>query len=60
VTSRADEYRRRAQQCIEISGSVTTPGAKVVLLEMAQHWMRLAEQQDRPVQQQQQLPPDLT
>jgi len=61
--SRADEYRRRAQQCLEMARTFGDRDARVTLAHMAQAWLRLAdttapEQKKRPiVQQQQQVQP---
>lgn len=43
VASRADEYRRRAQQCLETAGAFRDPEARVALSHMAQAWLRLAD-----------------
>jgi len=61
VASRADEYRRRAQQCLEMARTFGDQGARVTLAHMA--WLRVADNcQDakkvRPaMQQQQQIQP---
>ena len=61
--SRADEYRRRAQQCLEMARRFGDRDARVTLAHMAQDWLRLADScQDakkvRPaMQQQQQIQP---
>jgi hypothetical protein len=63
VASRADEYRRRAQQCLVMARTFGDHDARIILSYMAEAWLRLAdlaapEQQRRPiVQQQQQLQP---
>jgi len=63
VASRADEYRRRAQQCLEMARTFGDHGARVTLAHMAQAWLRVADNcQDakkvRPaMQQQQQIQP---
>ena len=44
--SRADEYRRLAQECLTIARAVTTEEAKFALIEMARVRARLAEDQD--------------
>jgi len=60
---RADEYRRRAQQCLEMAGTFRERKARIALSYMADAWLRLADRyQDdneiRPTfQQQQQLQP---
>src|SRR5260370_39137171 len=70
--SRTDEYRRRAQQCLEMAGTFRDREARAILSHMAQVWQRLADNCDaneivgRPkaaeqalpiVQQQQQIQP---
>jgi hypothetical protein len=69
VASSADEYRRRAQRCLELARTFEDPNARETLTHMAQAWLRLAERPDRwmlptaskqtlpVVQQQQQLQP---
>jgi hypothetical protein len=63
VASRADEYRRRAQQCLEMAGTFRDRDARVTLSHMAEVWLRLADQLNaaeevRPAfQQQQQIQP---
>ena len=57
--SRTDEYRRRAQQCLEMAGTFSDRQARATLSHMAQVWLRLADNYEaRPVvQQQQQIQP---
>jgi L-lactate utilization protein LutC len=73
VSNRADEYRRRAQQCLEMAAAFKSPQARGSLSHMAQVWLRLADnygdakvmvgrpkaaEEARPVvQQQQQIQP---
>ena len=62
MASRADEYRRRAQQCLEMAGTFRDREARIALSHMAEVWLRLAERkvpkQTQPVfQQQQQIQP---
>ena len=63
VASRADEYRRRAQQCLEMAQTFGDRHARGSLCYMAEVWLRLADRyQDaktvRPtMQQQQQIQP---
>jgi len=40
---RADEYRRRAQQCLEKARTFGDHGARVTLAHMAQAWLRVAD-----------------
>jgi hypothetical protein len=46
VVSRADEYRRRAQQCLETAATFRDRDARLALSHMAQAWLRLAERND--------------
>ena len=39
-----ERYRSYAARCIAISRNVSDPAGKLVLLEMAQSWLKLAEQ----------------
>jgi len=39
-----ERYRSYAALCIAISRNVSDPTGKLVLLEMAQSWLKLAEQ----------------
>jgi hypothetical protein len=42
--SSSAHYRRLAQECLAILPTVTTPGARAALIEMAQVWQRLADE----------------
>jgi hypothetical protein len=63
--ARAEEYRRLAQECWNAARS-TAGELRAALIERAEHWSRLAQQQlegtdfDQPLlqQQQQQQPKD--
>ena len=68
MASRADEYRRRAQRCLELAAAFGDREARVALSHMAEAWLRLAERDDfiasvapecaqSVVQQQQQVQP---
>jgi len=46
VTNRADEYRRRAQQCLEMAGAFRDFEAWNALARMAEVWLRLADDWD--------------
>jgi hypothetical protein len=39
------EYRRFAQECLEMSKTVQDERSRAVLIHMAQVWLRLAEEQ---------------
>src|SRR5215831_10765952 len=43
AVSRADEHRRRAQQCLEMARTFGDRDARVALSHMAEVWLRLAE-----------------
>jgi hypothetical protein len=68
VAGKPDEYRRRAQHCLELAAAFRDRDARVTLSYMAEAWLRLAERDDfissvaseqaQPVvQQQQQVQP---
>jgi hypothetical protein len=46
VVSRAEEYRRLAQECLDTARTIANEDARDALLQMAQVWQRLAEQQE--------------
>ena len=50
----ADEYRRLAKACLTTARSIASKERRHVLIQMAQVWLRLAEEQSPPVTQQQQ------
>ena len=64
MSSKGAQYRRRARACLEIARTLA-PGEKhAILTDMAQTWLRLAEELeaanlvgDQPVMQQQQIQP---
>jgi hypothetical protein len=68
--ARAEEYRRRAEECLDLARRISLERDRAVILDMAQSWLRLAEQQERqeeiiqppvteqPQQQQQTQPKD--
>ena len=39
-----ERYRSYAAKCVAISRNISDPTGKLVLLEMAQSWLKLAEQ----------------
>ena len=43
MASRADEYRRRAHQCLEMAGGFRDREARSALSHMAEVWLRLAD-----------------
>jgi hypothetical protein len=46
-TDDANEYRRCALECVEMANVMDNPAHRLVLLQMAQAWMRLAENADK-------------
>ncbi len=44
--SKAQEYRRLAQECLTMARTVSTEEARAALLERAEVWLRLANEQD--------------
>jgi hypothetical protein len=44
--ARAEEYRRRAQECLDLARKISLERDRAVVLHMAQTWLRLAEQQE--------------
>jgi hypothetical protein len=45
----SDQYKRRAAECVRMAERTDSAEDKVMLLQMAQTWMRLAEKaEDRP------------
>ena len=47
--ARADEYRRRAQECLDFEREISLERDRAVVLDMAQSWLRLAEEQEAAV-----------
>ncbi len=41
--NRSDQYRRFAQECLEMARTSESEQTRVVLIQMAQVWFRLAE-----------------
>ena len=44
--ARMEEYRRKAQECLELARKISLERDRAVVLHMAQSWLRLAEQQE--------------
>jgi hypothetical protein len=61
---KAEQYRRRARECLEIALTQSSQSKRAMLTDMAQTWLQLAEELEaakslipieaRPVMQQQQ------
>ena len=45
--SNHDRYRQNAIDCLRLASEANDPGAKAVLLDMAQSWVRLADQAEK-------------
>jgi hypothetical protein len=43
---RSDDYRRYAKECLDMANTVQDAKARASLLQMAQVWLRLAQQHD--------------
>ena len=39
-----DEYKRNAAECLHVASVLTDPQQKAAMIEMAQAWVRLADQ----------------
>ena len=52
--TKADEYRRLAKACLTTARAIASKERRHVLIQMAQVWLRLAEEQSPPAPQQQQ------
>ena len=46
MASRADEYRRLAHQCLDVARTISNEEGRVTLVQMAEVWLRLAEEQE--------------
>lgn len=44
--TRAEEYRHRAQECLELARSISLETARQALIDMAESWLRLAQEQE--------------
>jgi hypothetical protein len=56
-STKADEYRRLADECLGLARKVSGVQAKATLLHMAEVWTRLAGEEIAQRQQQQQIQP---
>jgi hypothetical protein len=48
VTSKAEDYRRRARACLLMAGTIADDKRRAALVEMAQVWTRLADEAAAP------------
>jgi hypothetical protein len=44
--ARAKEYRRRAQECVDLTRAISLQTERAILMDIAQTYLRLAEEQD--------------
>ena len=44
--ARAEQYRRRAQKCLDAARLISFETSRAALIEMEQSWLRLAEEQE--------------
>jgi len=58
VTSRGDEYRRRAKSCLDAAHGTENEQTRAALLRLAEDWQRMAEGWDDPPAIQQRQPKD--
>jgi hypothetical protein len=47
--SRADEYRRRALECLATARTAADEESRAALIQLPQGWLRLAGEQDFPL-----------
>jgi hypothetical protein len=46
--AKSEMYRQYAQECLELANSnLTSPEIRICLLQMAQAWLKLAQDQER-------------
>ena len=43
----SEEYRRHASECLRIAEHVTDPKERLLLIDMAQTWLRLAREAEK-------------
>jgi hypothetical protein len=61
VTSRAEEFRQLARECLDGARAVQNEDGRTALLQMAQVWLRLADEQaDATEQLGERAPPPTT
>jgi hypothetical protein len=49
--NKAEEYRRHAQECLEVARPLSPETGRATLIEMARTWLRLAEEQEISLEQ---------
>lgn len=44
---RSTNYRKRAEECVQLAQTVRTPEQRIMLLHIAETWLRLADDSTR-------------
>ena len=44
--ARAEDYRRQAQECLDVARTLSLDDARATLIDMARIWLRLAKEQE--------------
>jgi hypothetical protein len=44
--TRAEEYRRKAQECFDLARAISLKTNRAIVIDMAQNWLRMAEEQE--------------
>ena len=52
MTSKAEEYRQHAEECLAAAPRMQNAEERAILLNIAQTWVQLAEQEDAAAAQQ--------
>ena len=52
--ARTTDYRKRAEECVQLAQSVRTTEQRTMLLHIAETWLRLADDAGRGVMQESQ------
>jgi hypothetical protein len=47
VMQRSTNYRKRAEECVQLAQTVRTPEQRIMLLHIAETWLRLADDSTR-------------
>jgi hypothetical protein len=47
TVAKSEMYRQYAQECVKIANNFTSPEIRICLIQMAQGWHRLAQDQER-------------
>jgi hypothetical protein len=55
--SRAEEFRRKAQECLDLARAISLETDRAILIDMAQNYLQLAKEQET---QEEIIPPRVT